>query len=60
MERQLAGRADAILKEVGGLFEQLLGLPAGGAKRPGLLVQTRQRLNALKYVQNLIRDLRAD
>lgn len=60
MEGQLRGRTDAILEEVGGLFARLEQLPAGDGQRPGLLVQLRQRLNALKYVRNLIRDLRAD
>jgi molecular chaperone HscB len=60
MERRLSDRADAMLKDVAGLFEQVAAIPAGDGKRPGLLVQVRQRLNALKYVQGLLRDLRAD
>ena len=60
MEGQLAERRDRLLDEAGKLFARLEGLPAGDAGRAGLLKEVRQLLNATKYVQGLLRDLRAD
>ena len=54
MERQLAARRDELLGRVGALLE---GLTA--ENRPARLADARRLLNATKYVQNLIRDLRA-
>ena len=54
MERQLAARRDELLSRVDGLLE---GLTEGN--RPARLADARRLLNATKYVQNLIRDLRA-
>ena len=51
MERQLRERRDALLTRVGGLLD---GNPAAT-----VLADARRQLNATKYVQNLIRDLRA-
>lgn len=50
MEKQLAARRDALLTEVGGLLD--------GTSRTRL-TDARRLLNATKYVQNLVRDLRA-
>jgi molecular chaperone HscB len=50
LEKQLAGRRDALLAQVGALLD--------GAG-PTRLTDARRLLNATKYVQNLIRDLRA-
>ena len=54
MERQLADRRDRLLADVG---RQLEGLTP--ENREGRLNDARRLLNATKYVQNLIRDLRA-
>jgi molecular chaperone HscB len=50
MEKRLVDRRDALLKQVGGLLE------GSTATR---LTESRRLLNATKYVNNLIRDLRA-
>jgi len=51
--RRLTERRDALLAEVGDEFETL----GGAADRATALRGIRQRLNATKYVQNLLRDL---
>ena len=56
MEKRLNQRRDALLTEVAGDFAKL----ESGGDRGGLLRTIRGRLNALKYVQNLLRDLKAD
>ena len=53
MERRLTERRDALLAEVGDEFEKL----GGATDRANVLRGIRQRLNATKYVQNLLRDL---
>src|SRR6476469_5095923 len=50
MEGQLAARRDGLLAQVGGLLD---------GTSPSRLTDARRLLNATKYVQNLIRDLRA-
>ncbi len=60
MEKQLARRNDALVGELGQQFAELEKLPTDDAKRCGVLLQVRQVLNAAKYVQGLLRDLRAD
>jgi len=50
MEKQLASRRDALLGQVGALLD---------GTSPNRLTDARRLLNATKYVQNLIRDLRA-
>jgi molecular chaperone HscB len=57
LERQFAGRFDALMAEVGGLFDRLQQLPPGDAKRANLLSRVRGLLNAAKYVRGLLRDL---
>jgi hypothetical protein len=54
MEKQLGDRRDRLLAEVGALLAELT--PENRAAR---LANARRGLNATKYVQNLIRDLRA-
>ena len=54
MEQQLGARRDRLLAEVGQLLDGLT--PENRAAR---LADARRLLNATKYVQNLIRDLRA-
>lgn len=53
MESNLKSRRDAMLAEVEADFAKL----EAGADRPATLKSIRARLNALKYVQNLLRDL---
>ncbi len=60
MENQLRRRNDALVGELAKRFAELEALPAEDVKRRGMLVQLRQALNAAKYVQGLLRDLRAD
>jgi hypothetical protein len=60
MERQLTEQGGRIVEELKGLFARLEALPAGDAGRNPLLVQVRRELNAAKYVEGLLRDLRAD
>jgi len=50
LEKQLADRRDGLLARVGALLE---------GTSPSRLTEARRLLNATKYVQNLIRDLRA-
>jgi len=54
MESQLAARRDGLLTRVGALLEGL-----APETRTAQLVEARRLLNGTKYVQNLIRDLRA-
>jgi molecular chaperone HscB len=54
METQLADRRDRLLAEVGRLLDGLTP-----ESQEAQLADARRRLNATKYVQNLIRDLRA-
>jgi molecular chaperone HscB len=60
MEQQLRQRREKLLDDIAGQFGRLEPLPPGGAERKVVLVQVRQLLNAAKYVQGLLRDLRAD
>jgi molecular chaperone HscB len=52
MEQKLKSRRSAMLDEVAADFTKL-----DGSDRAALLKSLRQKLNALKYVQNLLRDL---
>ena len=60
MERQLTERGGRLAEALQGLFTRLEALPAEDAGRKPLLAQVRQALNAAKYVEGLLRDLRAD
>jgi len=53
MEKKLKARRQAMLDEVAVDFAKL----ESGGQRTTLLKSLRQKLNALKYVQNLLRDL---
>ncbi len=53
MEKRLKDRREAMLADVAGDFAKL----ESGGDRPALLRSLRRRLNALKYVRNLLRDL---
>jgi molecular chaperone HscB len=58
LQQELAARRGALLGEVAKVFAGYESAPIG--ERPGQLVRVRQLLNASKYVQGLLRDLRAD
>ncbi len=60
MEQRLVRRYEALLDELARRFGQYEELTAESAGRQGVLVQIRQVLNAAKYIQGLLRDLRAD
>jgi molecular chaperone HscB len=60
MEGQLVKRLDGLVEQVGQAFAKLEALPLGSPQRANVLVQVRQLLNTAKYIQGLIRDLRAD
>lgn len=60
MEKQLTRRSDALIAELNRHFGRLEGLSQDDPTRRGVLVQVRQVLNAAKYIQGLLRDLRAD
>jgi molecular chaperone HscB len=60
MENQLHRRDNALVGELAKHFAALEALPAADMKRREMRVQIRQVLNAAKYVQGLLRDLRAD
>src|SRR5262249_28210194 len=60
MARQLTDRGDRLVADLADRFSQLEALPANSPERRPLLLEVRQTLNAAKYVQGLLRDLRAD
>jgi len=60
MESDLQQRRSRIIADIAGRFAQFETLAVSDAKRPGLLVEVRQLLNAAKYIQGQLRDLRAD
>jgi molecular chaperone HscB len=59
MARQLTERTGRLQSEVLQAFARLETLP-GDAGRKELLIRIRQTLNSAKYVEGLLRDLRAD
>jgi molecular chaperone HscB len=60
MEQQLRQRNELLAKDIGRRFAEFEALPANDSRRKGVLIQVRQLLNAAKYIQGLLRDLRAD
>jgi molecular chaperone HscB len=60
MARQLAERSDRLVKELASCFATIETMDAANANRQGTLVRIRQTLNAAKYIEGLLRDLRAD
>jgi molecular chaperone HscB len=60
MARQLTQRRKGLEQYLAAAFAKLEALPDGDPGRKPLLVQVRQVLNAAKYVEGLLRDLRAD
>lgn len=55
MERQLLARSEALLAEVAAEFSAPLAPDSAASP---VLKEIRRKLNAVKYVQNLVRDLR--
>ena len=60
MERKLVERRDKLIDDLARRFAHVESLPAETKERGGQLLQVRQSLNAAKYIQGLLRDLRAD
>ena len=60
MEKQLRRRTDVLIGDLREWFAELDAASPEDAKRRPMLIQVRQVLNAAKYVQGLLRDLRAD
>jgi len=60
MEKQLRRRTEALVGELTHRFAALEALPPNDSKRHTVLLQVRQSLNAARYIQGLLRDLRAD
>jgi molecular chaperone HscB len=60
LETAFSQRFDALVGEVGGLFQKLDELPQGDSGRANLLARVRGLLNAAKYVRGLVRDLNSD
>jgi molecular chaperone HscB len=60
MDAKLNCRNALLVDDLGRMFAKLDTIPPGNASRADLLVEVRRVLNAAKYVQGLLRDLRAD
>jgi molecular chaperone HscB len=60
MSRQLAERSGRLRDELATTFGDLETVPQADPGRKTLLVRVRQLLNSAKYVEGLLRDLRAD
>ena len=60
LERTLRQRREALSGDVAGRFATYEATPPDDPKRAALLRQVRELLNAARYVQGLLRDLRAD
>jgi molecular chaperone HscB len=60
LELRLAQRRDNLLEEAVRQFERLEALPPDSPVRPGSLTAIRQTLNATKFLQGLLRDLREE
>jgi molecular chaperone HscB len=60
MERELTQRRDNLIGDLACRFAQVESPSAAEGTRRDLLLQIRQTLNAAKYIQGLLRDLRAD
>jgi molecular chaperone HscB len=60
MEQQLNKRRDVLIGDLACHFAQIESPSAAAGTKRDLLLQIRQTLNAAKYIQGLLRDLRAD
>jgi molecular chaperone HscB len=60
MARQLSERIGRVQAELGETFEKLETTAAGSEGARTVLISVRRQLNAAKYLEGLMRDLRAD
>ena len=60
LEKLLAQRHESMMEQTAKLYDQLDQLAGDSPGRRAILVKIRQSLNTTKYVQGLLRDLRAD
>jgi hypothetical protein len=60
LELRLTQRRDNVLDEAATQFERLEALPDDVPERAGVLTAIRQTLNAAKFLQGLLRDLREE
>jgi len=60
MEQTLSRRRDGLVADLRKAFGEALALPEGDAKRKAAQLRARQALNAAKYLDGLLNDLRAD
>jgi molecular chaperone HscB len=60
MERQLVERRNKLIDDLAHSFAEVESLAGDTSGRKGRLVEIRQTLNSAKYIQGLLRDLRAD
>ncbi len=60
LEQQLRQRNERLMSDVAHRFAEWEALAANESQRPRVLLQVRQLLNTAKYIQGLLRDLRAD
>jgi len=60
MEQQLTKRQEGLVKELSANFIRLEALQQEAVRQREFLLKIRQILNAARYIQGLLRDLRAD
>jgi molecular chaperone HscB len=60
MEKQLRQRREQLQNDIAAQFVRLESLSLAGEHKKSVLLQVRQLLNAARYIQGLLRDLRAD
>lgn len=60
LEADLTARSAAQIAQIATLFERYEQLPEDHVDRPGLFVQVRKVVNAVKTVRSLLRDMRVD
>jgi len=60
MEKQLVQRSEGLVGQLRETFGRLEKMPGNDPGRRGVLVQVRRILNTARYIQGLLRDLRAD
>jgi hypothetical protein len=60
LEQQLRQRNDRLMSDVERRFAEWEELAVNDSQHKRVLLQVRQLLNAAKYIQGLLRDLRAD
>jgi molecular chaperone HscB len=60
MENQLRERRRGLLDTIAAQFQRLEGLPGDSLQRKVVQLEVRRLLNAARYIQGLLRDLRAD